>query len=117
MNNFNTDYMRTEIAVLQEDVSSSDPGYCNFTIPVLMTEDTVAVVSVNNANILNRRNGNLKASSINLNNTIELYIPRYLLTAYTQTNDTIPKGTKFIVSLVGGDPNQAKIIGVYDEGF
>jgi hypothetical protein len=111
-NFFDINRMRIEIAVLQEDISRENPGTAKFKIPVIMTEDTVAHITTNNSNILNRTNGNLANAYVNIENTIDLYVPQ----EYTQYYDvdTIPAGTRFLVAFVGGNVNDIRIIGRYD---
>jgi DNA repair exonuclease SbcCD ATPase subunit len=117
MNEMNQDNMRTEIATLEEDVPISDEAIYRtikgkFKIPVLMTTDTVASVQTSNKNVLNRNNGSLKGSSMNLNNTISLTIPKEYILCYKGTK--IPKGSKFLVSFVSANVNDIKVIGRYD---
>lgn len=100
LNNLYMDGLRTEIAILQEDVQSKNPGYAKFIIPVLMTTTNVDSLIINSKN-----------SSINLTNTINLYIPTQH--TYFYNKDIVPKGTKFIVTFVGGNINDIKIIGMY----
>lgn len=108
-----TDNLRIEIAVLQEEVNAYNPGKGKFRIPAIMTEDTVAFLHTSNKNILNRRNGNIKNSPINIDNNIELYIPLEYTFFYGDT--IVPAGTKFLVSFTGANVNDIKIIGRYDE--
>lgn len=111
-NYIDMDRLRTEIAILQQDVNAKNPGYAEFKIPVIMTHDTVGYIDTSNKNIINRRNGNLSASAVNMEETITLYIP----TEYTYFcgKNTVPAGTRFIVSFIGGNVNDIKIIGRYD---
>lgn len=115
MNNINyvdINNLRTEIAILQEDVDARNPGTAKFIIPVIMTSDALGNISIANRNIINYKNGNLTGSTVNMQNTIELYIP----TEYTYfcNTDIIPSGTRFIVAFIGGNVNDIKIIGRYD---
>ena len=117
MNEINQDNMRTEIATLDEDITIDEESVTKtikgkFKIPVIMTTDTVASVQTSNKNVLNRNNSNLKGSSMNLNNTISLVIPKEYIMFYNGTK--IPKGSKFLVSFVSANVNDIKIIGRYD---
>ena len=117
MNEINQDNMRTEIATLDEDIILDEESISKtikgkFKIPVIMTTDTVASVQTSNKNVLNRNNSNLKGSSMNLNNTISLVIPKEYIMFYNGTK--IPKGSKFLVSFVSANVNDIKIIGRYD---
>ena len=107
------DNLRIEIAVLQHDIYAFSNTRARFKIPVVMTEDIVANLSISGNNIVNKTHGNMGSSSISINNTIELFVP----IEYTSTMgvDIIPKGTKFIVAFVGANVNDAKIIGRYEE--
>ena len=113
MNNLNIDHLRIEIAYLQEEILSSDPPKrAKFKIPVIMTEDRVTSLKTSNKNILNRSNGNISGSPINLDNTIELEVP--LEYTFFYGAEKIPKDTRFLVTFVGGNVNDIKIIGRYD---
>lgn len=105
--------LRTEIAILQQDVPSNNPGTAKFKIPVIMTDDTVSrIVASGSKNIINRRNGNISGFSVNLENTISLRIP--LEYTYFYGKKIVPAGTKFLVTFVGGNINDIIIIGRYD---
>lgn len=109
-NIFDADRLRLEIAILQEDVLSSNPGIAKFKIPALLTEDTTMHIQTGNRNIVNKSN-NLSSSSLNMESTIDLKIP----TEYTYFYDEeiVPKGTKFIVAFIGANANDIKIVGRY----
>lgn len=111
-NYLDTDRMRIEIAVLQEDLDAKKAGWAKFVIPVIMTQDTVLRYTVSNTNILNKRNTTLSSSSVNIENMIDLYVPQEY--TYFSGVDIIPAGTKFLVCFVGANVNDAKIIGRYD---
>jgi hypothetical protein len=110
-NTVNQDYMRIEIATLVKDLEiiSSDKG--KFNIPVLMTnKDTTTVVS-SNSNIVNT--SSKKKSKIDINDYIELSVPIAFKMFFTE-NKYIPKGTRFLVTFVGANVNDARIVGIYD---
>ena len=112
INSFNNDSLRLEIAVLQEDVDSKNPGTAKFKIPTLLTEDTVTNIQTSNINIKNKVSGNLNTSGVNLDYTIDLVIP--LEYTYFYSNSIVPSGTRFIVAYVGANINDIRIIGRYD---
>lgn len=105
--------LRIEIAILQEELDAFVPKTAKFRIPCLMTENIVSNYSTSGANIVNRRNGNLGASTVSVNNTVELYVPYEFTFAYGDR--TIPKDTKFIIAFIGANINDAKVIGRYNE--
>ena len=113
INTFNKDNLRLEIAILQEDVSSKNPGIAKFKIPTLFTEDTVVNIQTGNTNIKNKVIGNLSTASITMENTIDIKIP--LEYTYFYRKDTVPKGTRFIIAYIGANVNDIKIIGRYDD--
>ena len=113
MNNLNIDHLRIEIAYLQEEIESSNPPRtAKFKIPVIMTENRVTSLKTSNKNILDRSNGNISGAPINLDNTIELEVP--LEYTFFYGAEKIPKDTRFLVTFVGGNVNDIKIIGRYD---
>lgn len=107
------DNLRIEIAILQEPIDAFYPDTGKFRIPALMTEDNVSKVNTNNANIANRRNGNIGSSSVNIDNYIELKVP--FECTYTYGAAEIPAETKFLVSLVAGNDNDIRIIARYTD--
>ena len=108
------DSLRIEIAILQEDIDAyNPPKNAKFKIPALMTEDTIGSVHTSNKNIVNRRSGNIGSSSISMNNVLELDVPVEYTFSYGDKK--IPKNTKFLVSLVGGNDNDIRIVGRYDK--
>lgn len=116
MNNLDIDHLRIEIAYLQEEIESSNPPRtAKFKIPVIMTENRVTSLKTSNKNILNRSNGNISGAPINLDNTIELEVP--LEYTFFYGAEKIPKDTRFLVTFVGGNVNDIKIIGRYDSAI
>lgn len=106
--------LRVEVAILQEDISATNPKTASFTIPALMTEEYKGRKYVNNYNIINKnKTGTPSVSTITIGNTVELYVPKEYTKWYGSI--IIPKGTKFIVAFVGGDINSMRIIGRYDK--
>jgi hypothetical protein len=105
--------MRIEIAYLQEEIESANPPkLAKFKIPVLMTDSKVSTLKTSNKNILNKTNGNLSGSPINLDDTIDLNIP--LEYTFFYGAEKIPENTRFLVAFVGANVNDIKIIGRYD---
>ena len=109
----NVDNMRIEIAVLQEDIPAFEPTDAAFRVPALMTENTVAYMSTSNTNIINRSNGNIGSSTINIDNTLSFFVPFEYTFSYGAS--TVPKGTRFLLAFVGANVNDARIIGRYDQ--
>jgi len=107
------DNLRIEIAILQEPIDAFYPNTGKFRIPALMTEDNVSKINTNNANIANRRNGNIGSSSVNIDNYIELKVP--FECTYTYGDYEIPAETKFLVALVAGNDNDIRIIARYTD--
>jgi phage replication-related protein YjqB (UPF0714/DUF867 family) len=114
MNNniMSIDNLRLEIAILQEDIQSKNPGYANFIIPAILPNPNAFTAGVNNSNILNRSN-NLSGVELNMNANIKLKVPTEY--TYFSDEDTISAGAKFIVAFVGGNINDAQIIGRHYE--
>ena len=108
------DNIRIEIAVLQENITCFKPATAKFRIPTLMTEDTVYSATTGYSHIINRRNGNIGASTVNIENSIDLYVPFEYTFAYGSEDRIVPSGTKFLVCYVGANVNDCKIIGRYD---
>lgn len=104
--------LRTEIAVLQEDVDANNPSIHKFTIPALITNNTVSKIYTPTPNIINKSILKSNTAVTSFDSTIDLVLPK----EYTifSKSDIIPKGTRFIVCFVGGNINDIKIIGRYD---
>ena len=49
------DNLRLEIAILQEDVKSQDPGEANFKIPAIMTGEKIGTVYTPTKNSANKK--------------------------------------------------------------
>lgn len=111
INMLDKERLRTEIAILQEDVPSNNPGIAKFKIPILITESINGHISITaNTSFGKRSKSNI--ISINSEDTIKLRIP----TEYTYFYGAkiVPAGTRFIVTFVGANVNDIKIIGRYD---
>lgn len=106
--------LRMEVAILQENISATNPHTASFTIPALMTENYKGKKYVNNYNVINKnKTGTPSISTITIDNTVTLQVPKEYTKWYGSL--IIPKGTKFIVAFVGGDINSMRIIGRYDK--
>ena len=112
MNNLQIDALRIEIAVLEEDIDSQNPKKHKFTIPVLLSGESVGVTVTPIKNSSNKSKPRSKITKIAHNNTIELTVPKEYTVFYGA--DIIPKGTRFLVAFVGGNFNDIRIIGRYD---
>ena len=107
-------YLRIEIAISQQPIDIYEPGVCKFKIPALIYDDDITgTMYTNNSNIINKSNiGNTAVSKTTIDDTIELYVPKEYVRYYGQ--NPVPKGTRFIVAFIGGNINDIKIIGRYD---
>lgn len=108
------DNLRLEIAILQEDIKSQDPGEAKFKIPTIMTGDSVGNSNVVSKNSANKYEFRYKPN-ITYDDTITLKVPLEYTAFFGKR--IVPKGTKFIVAFIGGDINNIKIIGRYDGGI
>lgn len=108
----NIDQLRTELAVLQEDITdtSNPPTRAKFKIPVLITDNTTGTMYTSNSNITNRSNN--RVSSVTLDDTIELPLPKEHVVYYGKKK--MPAGTRFIITFVSANINDIRIIGRYD---
>ena len=104
--------LRTEIAILQEDVDAKNPSIHKFSIPALITNNNVNKLYTPTPNIVNKNILKSNTAVTTFDSTIDLRLPKEY-TAYSDS-DIIPKGTKFIVCFVGGNINDIRIIGRYD---
>lgn len=108
-----SDELKIEIAYLQEDISSTKPTTAKFKIPTLVNSDQIdTIYNISNGNIINKSNGMLNTSYLNMDSTIDLYVPIEYIIFYGE--DIIPAGTRFLVSFIAGNINDIKIIGRYD---
>jgi len=108
--NNNTQSLRQEIAVLQSDVSKYKPGKAEFLIPALSISSGTFT---NKTNIkLNNKDSSSSLVSVTTSDTITLDIPKEF-TRYFSTK-IVKKGTRFIVSFIGGDITTARITGCFD---
>lgn len=110
----NLDLKYPETAILQQRCRPGDIG--SFLVPVLTPYQSSYTASkdtqhLNASNLMNAEN-NIGISTSVVSNTISLKIPNYLGNYAPQDmQGYIIKGTKFIVSFIGGDINQPKLIG------
>lgn len=86
-NNQDQSNLRTEIAILQKDILAFKPCNAKVIIPALFGNDDETIIT----------------------------IPMPVHLSITYGDKVIPKGTKLIVQAVGGNFNDIRIIGYYDE--
>ena len=113
--NYQTDNFmdtRMEIAILQEDIDSQNPGIHKFTIPALITGTSLGTIYTMANNVANKTILRTNAAVTNFDNTFSLRVPKEYTVFFGA--DIIPKGTKFIIACVGGNINDIRIIGRYD---
>lgn len=113
----NQDYYYTEYAITLEDFYYTSNG--KFAIPALFPTlptnsavkktQTISPTYVTNAMTNNREK--LAINSVTTQNYIELHVPKYIAKEYTDEHGYIHSGTKFIITFVGGDLNEPRIIG------
>ena len=107
----------TEIGVVMEDVSYTKAAKIN--IPAIMPgiSDTKAFSTIKSKyhtnNIINK-SGRANIRSCTISNYVSLKIPVYIGKSIAD-GGSIKKGTKFIISFVGGEINKPRVIGVYDQ--
>lgn len=106
------DNLRLEIAILQEDVKSQDPGEANFKIPAIMTGEKIGTVYTPTKNSANKKIYKGAATKTTFDDEITLKIPLEYTAFFGKR--IVPKGTKFIVAFIGGDINNIRIVGRYD---
>ena len=108
-----SDYNYTHEAELYEDVDRNEEGDVKhpFFIKALVPLEKEAgkTININKSNIYNKDRNWLATYSMTSEKTVNLVIPRYLKLDYP--NEVIPKGTKFLVTFVGGNLNNCQIIG------
>lgn len=110
------DFKFVEIATVLERFYYSSKGkfFINTITPLLSSgsalDDTKSKSST--SNILNYEE-KLNINSYTLSNYVSLNVPRYMSNDLTDMNGYISKGTKFLVSFIGGDVNNPRIVGVY----
>lgn len=111
-NELNIDNLRIEIAILQEEVIAANPGTAKFIIPAIMTSNSFGSIPISNSIVNSTNDLSSDYNNISMDNTIRLKIP----TEYTYffNGTVVPKGTKFLVSFVGGNINDIRIIARYD---
>lgn len=114
MNIFRKDGLRSSIAVLvQEGVDPKNPDEALFYVPSIMVNNNDICYSKNTSNIKNNNQvGNLTFFNVSEEDTIKLNVPKYI--TYFMEDETIPMGTKFIITFVDGNFNDPRIIGLYE---
>lgn len=102
---------RIEVAVLQNDVSTKTNSAGEFKIPSLMGGTDNTTVFSSSKNLKNKTNN--RKSKVNIKETISLEIPYYFKIFFSE--DVIPSGTKFLISLEYDNISDSRIIGLYDK--
>jgi hypothetical protein len=108
-----TDYNFTQEAILYDNVNKYEnpaqkhPFYIKALVP--FETEVGRTIMINRSNIMNTDLSWLSTSKMVSEITLDLYIPRYVVSDYP--NKYIPKGTKFLVTFVGGNINNVQIIG------
>lgn len=110
-NSLNQDYLRLEIATLVNDVPLKSKTVGKFKINALVQKYANDKRTSRTNNIYNK---NVSSGTIDSKDSIDITIPIYMRMFFNNTK-TIPKGTRFIVSFIGANINDAHIVGLYDE--
>jgi len=113
MNIFRKDGLRSSIAILyQYDVDPKNPGQALFYIPSIMINNNESYYSKNTTNVKNNNQvGTINQYYVSEDDTVILTIPKYL--TQDMESESIPFGTKFIITFVDGNFNDPHIIGLY----
>jgi len=110
------DYKYLEVATALERFYYTSEGkfFINAITPLLSSSSPIDETKskISTVNILNY-DSKLNVSSYTVSNYVSLRVPRYIATEVTDEYGYINKGTKFIVSFIGGDINKPRILGVY----
>ena len=106
------DNLRLEVAILQENIKSQDPGEANFKIPAIMTGEKIGTVYTPTKNSANKKIYKGTTTKTTFDDEITLKIPLEYTAFFGKR--IVPKGTKFIVAFIGGDINNIRIVGRYD---
>lgn len=105
----NLDLKYPEVGILLEDSKWKDKKEkAKIYIPILMPE------VFNNGNILEERISVGNAIIIN-SNYVSLFIPDYIYHIDENNNKYLNKGTKLIVSFIGGDIDDAYVTGIIED--
>lgn len=108
--NSNAQSLRTEIAILEEDINKYNPKKANFSIPAL----SLSSGTYTNKTSVKLKNKDSSSSTVSVttSNTIQLDIPKPLTRFFTEK--IIKKGTRFVVGFIGGDITTIRIISCFD---
>lgn len=114
------DFKYNEIATVLEDFEYRSKGkfFINSITPLISSSSPFndKKGKKTTSNIINY-SAKLAITSYTISNYVLLSVPEYMLTSniLTVINEIsiIKKGTKFIITFVGGDINKPRIIGVY----
>lgn len=110
------DYGYTEVAIALEDFKYTDQG--KFFIPILIpTKEKGSPKkekkSKGSTSYIVNYSSKHGISDCEVCNYVELYVPTYIGHEIKDSSDKIKKKTKFIVTFVGGELNNPRIIGLY----
>lgn len=112
-NGVNLNNLRIEIATLIEAVPLVNPVQGKFQISVIMTQNSTAITTASTRNIQNKSAGAQKTATVQNTNYMLINIPMCFRVFFNNLS-AIPVGTRFLVSFVGANVNDARIIGLYD---
>lgn len=108
-----SNYNFTQEAILYETVNKYEypmvkhPFYIKALVP--FETEVGRTINIQRSKIMNKSLSWLATDTMYSEITLDLYIPRYLLNDFTEKY--IPKGTKFLVTFVGGNINNCQLIG------
>lgn len=110
------DFKFIEIATVLERFYYTSQGkfFINVITPMLSSSSPIDETKSkpSTSNILNY-SSQLNISSYTTSNYVLLNVPRYIAEDLRDHDGYIAKGTRFLISFIGGDINKPKIMGVY----
>lgn len=90
-----------------EQIGIKHPFYIKPLVP--LESEIGRTININKNNIMNKDLKWLSTETMTSEITLDLFLPKYLMLDYP--DKYIPKGTKFLVCFIGGNINNAHIIG------
>lgn len=121
------DLKYNEIAIALDAIDRLNPGRIRFSIPILTPGlDSTSILSKriyqNKSNLQNIDKGTVEVNNLVYTNYITLSVPKEVCgiiycedpNALPDSTRYIPKGSKWIVSFIGGDITKPKIIAKYE---
>ena len=112
------DMKYTEIGIAMQDIDRKNPGPVKFIIPILTPNMSTnklfsKTIYQNRINLKNKSSA-FDIQNITMSNYISIPIPKELCMCYDIDSDPIiPKGSKWIISFVGGDITKPRPIARY----